>query len=36
MILLRASREEWLRHGTFAGHGTGSFLVDTEGNVHEG
>ena len=34
MVLLRAS-EEWLRHGTFAGHPNGSFFVDTEGNVHE-
>ncbi len=34
MILLRAS-EEWLRHGTFAGHTNGSFFVDTEGHVHE-
>jgi len=34
MILLRAS-EEWLRHGTFAGHPDGFFFVDSEGNVHE-
>ncbi len=34
MILLRAS-EEWLRHGTFAGHDSGSFSVATDGHVHE-
>jgi pimeloyl-ACP methyl ester carboxylesterase len=34
MILLRASRE-WLRHGTFAGHDTGSFAVDVNGVVHQ-
>jgi pimeloyl-ACP methyl ester carboxylesterase len=34
MILLRASAE-WLREGTFAGQRTGSFLVDTNGTVHQ-
>lgn len=34
MILLRASAE-WLRHGRFAGHRTGSFFVDSEGEIHE-
>ena len=33
MILLRASIE-WLRHGTCHGQDTGSFAVDTSGNVH--
>jgi pimeloyl-ACP methyl ester carboxylesterase len=33
LLLLRAS-EEWLRDGTFAGHRTGSFSVDREGQVH--
>jgi pimeloyl-ACP methyl ester carboxylesterase len=31
-ILYRAS-EQWLRNGRFAGHQSGFFLVDTEGNV---
>jgi pimeloyl-ACP methyl ester carboxylesterase len=34
MILLLASKE-WLRHGTFAGHDSGSFAVDVDGVVHE-
>jgi pimeloyl-ACP methyl ester carboxylesterase len=34
MILLRAS-SEWLRHGTFVGHDSGSFAVDADGTVHE-
>jgi pimeloyl-ACP methyl ester carboxylesterase len=34
VVLLRAS-EEWLRDGTFAEQRTGSFFVDTEGQVHE-
>jgi len=34
MILLRAS-EKWLRHGTFAGHSSGSFWVDSEGDIHK-
>jgi pimeloyl-ACP methyl ester carboxylesterase len=33
MILLRASAE-WLRHGTFAGQQTGSFSVNSDGEVH--
>jgi pimeloyl-ACP methyl ester carboxylesterase len=33
MILLRASAE-WLRHGTFVGQHTGSFFVDSGGQVH--
>jgi pimeloyl-ACP methyl ester carboxylesterase len=34
MILLSAS-EDWLRHGTFEGYVSGSFAVDTEGNVRK-
>ncbi len=34
MALLRAS-EEWLSHGTFAGHTNGSFFVDADGHIHE-
>jgi pimeloyl-ACP methyl ester carboxylesterase len=33
-ILLHASAE-WLRHGTFAGQRTGSFFVDSDGEVHD-
>ncbi len=33
MILLRASAE-WLGDGTFAGHQSGSFFVNTDGEVH--
>jgi hypothetical protein len=33
MILLRATAE-WLRAGTFADQSSGSFFVDTNGEVH--
>jgi pimeloyl-ACP methyl ester carboxylesterase len=33
-VLLHASRE-WLKHGRFAGYTTGSFLVDSNGVLHQ-
>jgi pimeloyl-ACP methyl ester carboxylesterase len=33
MILLSSSRE-WLHHGTFAGYASGTFAVDTQGEIH--